>query len=455
MSGLKSFLDTLNQFVWGIPMMVLLFGTHLLFTVRLKVPQRKIGKALRLSVTEDEGSEGEMSQFGALATALAATLGTGNIIGVSMAVALGGPGAVLWCWLTGLFGMATKYGEALLSVKYRERDRNGGYMGGPMYVMEKVLHRKALAVVFSLFAAFAAFGTGCSVQANAIAGVMETAFHVKPFITGLVILSLAAVVILGGTKKITGVCEKLIPFMAVFYLGGSAALLYINRGYLASALRLIVTAAFTPRAAAGGFVGTTVIQAARQGIARGLFSDESGLGTAPMAAAGARTRNPVRQALVAMTGTFWDTVVFCAVTGLVIVSSMLHKPELFAGLTDGALAEQSFGLMNRYGHVIFAVSLIVFAFATILGWCFYGERAVSYLFGESAVKYYRLLYLAAAFGGAVASMGVIWKISDLLNGLMAVPNLICLLGLQRVIAAETDYYLWSGWLEEDAAAKKA
>ncbi|MCI8466104.1 MAG: alanine:cation symporter family protein [Lachnospiraceae bacterium] len=448
MNGLKSLLDNLNSMVWGLPMMVLLFGVHLLLTVRLRMPQRKIWKALRLSVTEEEGEEGGMSPFAALATALAATLGTGNIIGVSMAVAMGGPGAVFWCWLTGVFGMATKYGESLLAVKYRERDGQGSYVGGPMYVMKTALHSKFLAVLFSVFAAFAAFGTGCSVQANAISSVMETAFHVKPAITGTIICALAAVVILGGAKKITGVCERLIPFMAVFYLGGSMALLYINRAYVIPALRLIVTAAFTPRAAAGGFVGSTVMQAARQGIARGLFSDESGLGTAPMAAAGARSKNPVRQALVSMTGTFWDTVVFCAVTGIVIVSSMLHQPELFAGISGGDLAEASFGLMNGFGHVIFAVSLVIFAFATILGWSFYGERAVAYLFGEGSLNYYRICYLVAVFAGSVTSMGVVWGLSDLLNGLMAVPNLICLLLLQKTIVKETNHYLWGGRLDE-------
>ncbi len=429
-------------------MMVLLLGTHLLFTIRLKVPQRKLFTALRLSVTEDEGSEGEMSQFGALATALAATLGTGNIIGVSMAVAMGGPGAVFWCWLTGLLGMATKYAESLLSVKYRVREQDGTYTGGPMYVMENVLGRRFLAAVFALFAALAAFGTGSSVQANAISNVMETAFHVKPAVTGMILTALAALVILGGARAVGKVCEKLIPFMAVFYLGGSLALLWINRDFLLEALELIVRSAFTSRAAAGGFVGSTVMQAARQGIARGLFSDESGLGTAPMAAAGARSRNPVRQALVSMTGTFWDTVVFCAVTGLVVVSSMLHAPELFAGLSGGELAEQSFGLMDRYGHVIFAVSLVVFAFATILGWSFYGERAAVYLFGKESLRFYRLCYLAAVFAGAAASMEVIWKLSDLFNGLMAVPNLVCLLLLQKTVVKETDHYLWGGRLDE-------
>lgn len=429
-------------------MMLLLMGVHLLLTLRLRGPQRKILKALRLSVTEEDGAEGGMSPFAALATALAATLGTGNIIGVSMAVALGGPGAVFWCWLTGVFGMATKYGESLLSVRYRRRSGSGGYLGGPMYVMETALHSKPLALIFSALAAFAAFGTGCSVQANAIGRVMETAFQVKPAVTGVLISALAAVVILGGAKKIAGVCEKLIPFMAVFYLGGCAALLYINRAFVLPAIRLIVAAAFTPRAAAGGFVGSTVLQAARQGIARGLFSDESGLGTAPMAAAGARAKNSVRQALVSMTGTFWDTVVFCAVTGIVIVSSMLHRPEAFAGISGGDLAEAAFGLMNGFGHVIFAVSLVIFAFATILGWSFYGEQAVSYLFGERALKYYRLLYLASVFAGAVTSMGVVWALSDLLNGLMALPNLICLLLLQKVIVKETDHYLWSGRLDE-------
>ena len=429
-------------------MMLLLFGTHFLFTIRLKAPQRKLFTALRLSVKDDEKGEGEVSQFRALATALAATLGTGNIIGVSMAVAMGGPGAVFWCWLTGLLGMATKYAEALLSAKYRVRRRDGSYTGGPMYVMERVLKNRPMAVCFSLFAALAAFGTGSGVQANAISGVMEASFHVRPSVTGLLLTVLAAVVILGGAKAVGRACEGLIPFMAVFYLSGCFALLWINRAFLLPALSLIAGSAFSPRAAAGGFVGSTVLLAARHGIARGLFSDESGLGTAPMAAAGARSRNPARQALVAMTGTFWDTVVVCAVTGVVIVSSMLHAPELFSGLSGGELAEQSFGLMNRFGQMIFAVSLVVFAFATILGWSFYGEQAAVWLWGKRRLPYYRLFYLAAVFFGAAVPAGTIWRLSDLFNGLMAVPNLICLLLLQRVIVKETDHYLWGGGLDE-------
>lgn len=455
MNMLEKFLDICNNFVWGIPMMVLLFGTHLLFSFRLRMPQRKLLTAVRLSVSEDGENEGEggMSPFESLATALAATLGTGNIIGVSMAVSLGGPGAVFWCWLTGFFGMATKYAESLLSVKYRTKDHEGTYIGGPMYVMERVLHCKEMAVIFSAFTVLVSFGTGCSVQANAIGNVMETAFHIKPVVTGIIITALAAAVILGGAKAVSRACERLIPFMAVFYLSGCMVLLFINRAYLIPACRLIVTAAFTPRAAMGGFTGSTVLLAARHGIARGLFSDESGLGTAPMAAAGARSRNPVRQALAAMTGTFWDTVVFCAVTGIVIVSSMLHVPELFEGLTDGQLAEQSFGLMNQFGHVIFAVSLVVFAFATILGWSFYGEKAAFYLFGKKSIRYYRFFYLASAFTGTVVSMGMIWKVSDLLNGLMAVPNLVCLLFLQQVIIKETNYFLWEGHLDEKTGEK--
>ena len=447
MSRINQLLDTWNGLVWGIPMMALLFGTHLLFTVWLKVPQRKLLTALRLSVAPEEGEEG-MRPFEALATALAATLGTGNIIGMSMAVAIGGPGAVFWCWLTGIFGMATKYGESLLSIKYRIRDGQGGFRGGPMYVMEQALRFRKLAAVFAVFAAAAAFGTGCSVQANAISGTMESAFHIPPLVTGGILTALTAAVILGGAGAVSKACEKLIPFMAVVYLAGCGVLLVINRAFLVPALKLIVTAAFSPGAAAGGFVGSTMLTAARQGIARGLFSDESGLGTAPMAAAAAGSRNPVRQALAAMTGTVWDTVVFCAVTGIVIVSSMLHMPELFAGLSQGELAEQSFGIMNQFGHMIFALSLVIFAFATILGWSFYGEQAVIYLSGSRRLFHYRMLYLAAVFAGAAASMGVIWKIADLLNGLMAVPNLICLLLLRKTVVKETDYYLWGGHLDE-------
>lgn len=419
--------------------MALLFGTHLFLSARLRFPQRRLGRAIRLSVTEEAGAEGEVSPFGALATALAATLGTGNIVGVALAVSVGGPGAVFWCWITGVFGMATKYAESLLSVKYRRRTGGGGFTGGPMYVMEKRFSTRLPAVLFSLFAIAASFGTGSSVQSNAIGEVLANGGGIPFWITGIVVTALAGVVILGGAKKVTKVCEGLIPAMAALYLGGAAALLVICRRELFPALSLIMKSAFSFRPAAGGIAASLGFRAAREGIARGLFSDESGLGTAPMAAAAAKTTSPVRQALAAMTGTFWDTVVFCAVTGILVVAAMLHAPQIVSSAEAGNLAEQAFGLMGTVGNLVFLVSLTAFAFATILGWNFYGEQAVRYLFPESrrGILVYRLLYLAAVFCGTVVPMGLVWRLSDLFNGLMAVPNLIVLLLMQKEIAEET------------------
>lgn len=449
MESLEMLLQKCSDFIWGVPMIVLLFGTHIFLTIRLKVPQMHIGKAVRLSVTVDEGSKGDITQFGALATALAATIGTGNIVGVSTAVALGGPGAVAWCWLTGVFGMATKYGEALLSVKYRQKDEDGSFVGGPMYVMEHGMGTKWLAVIFAFFAMCATFGAGCTVQANAVSGILKSTFHIPLVISGGLIVALTAFVVLGGVKKIARVCEKLVPFMALFYIVSSIVILIMNREYVLPAFALIGNAFFAPRAAMGGFVGSTIITASRYGIARGLFSNESGLGTAPIAAACAQTKNPVRQALVSMTGTFWDTVVVCAVTGLVIVTSMLHVPELFEGAADGQLVERAFALLGNHGNGVLAVALVTFAFTTILGWCFYGEKAVEYLFGKKGIKYYRAAFLIMLFVGSVVSLGVIWKFADLVNGLMAFPNLICLLALNGILVKETRHYLWENNLEEE------
>lgn len=439
MEKLEILLTACSDFVWGVPLMALLFGSHLFFTVRLRFPQRKLARAIRLSVTEETGAEGEVSPFGALATALAATLGTGNIVGVALAVSIGGPGAVFWCWITGVFGMATKYAESFLAVKYRKRTKTGGFAGGPMYVMEKRFSTKLPAVLFSLFTIAASFGTGSSVQSNAIGEVLGHGGEIPFWIIGMAITIPAGAVILGGAKKITRVCQGLIPAMAALYLGGAAALLVICRKELLPALSLILKSTFSFRPAAGGLAVSLGFKAAREGIARGLFSDESGLGTAPMAAAAAKTSSPVNQALAAMTGTFWDTVVFCAVTGILVVAAMLHAPQIVSVTEPGNLAEQAFGLMGRTGNLVFLISLTAFAFATILGWNFYGEQAVRYLFPESrcGILIYRLFYLASVFCGAIVPMRLVWQLSDLFNGLMAVPNLLVLLLMQKEITEET------------------
>ena len=435
----------ISNFLWGWPMIILLLGTHLFLTVRLRFPQRKILTAIKLSVKRDEGAKGDVSQFGALATALAATIGTGNIIGVATAVALGGPGAVLWCWLTGVFGISTKYAEGLLAIKSRVKREDGSMLGGPMYALERGLGWKWMAVLFALFTAIAAFGIGNTVQANAIATLTNETYGISPYITGAVLCLLAGAVIIGGVKSIARVCTMLVPFMAIFYVVGCIIILFMNSHYVWPAICLICEAAFTPEAAGGGFIGTTVMMAARFGIARGLFSNESGMGSAPIVAAAAQTRNPVRQALVSASGTFWDTVVICALTGIVIVSSILAFPDI--DYSNGAvLTKMAFSKIPYIGAPLLTIGLLTFAFSTILGWSYYGERAAEYLGAKHS--YYRVLYIIALFIGSVVSLDIVWNIADCMNALMAIPNLLSLLFLSGVIVRETNKYLWSNRLDE-------
>ena len=447
METLTNLLARASTWLWGWPMIVLLLGTHLFLTIRLRVPQRKILTAIRLSVTRDHGAKGDVSQFGALATSLAATIGTGNIIGVATAVALGGPGAVLWCWLTGVLGISTKYAEGLLAIKYRVRTANGEMLGGPMYALERGLGMRWLAVLFCVFTAVAAFGIGNTVQANSIALLVDEACGLSPHVTGAVVSLLVALVILFGVKGIARVCTGLVPFMALFYVLGCLYILWLNSAYLWESLRLIVSSAFSARAAGGGFAGTTVMLAARYGIARGLFSNESGLGSAPIVAAAAQTRNPVRQALVSSTGTFWDTVVICALTGLVLVSSVIAHPDIDY-TQGGALTKAAFGKIPVVGTAILTVGILTFAFSTILGWSYYAEKAVEYLGGKRWIKFYRVLWIAAIYAGSVMNLSVVWNLADGMNALMAVPNLVSLLLLSGVAASETRRYLWNNRLDE-------
>jgi len=453
MDALNDFFATLSGYLWGWPMIILLLGTHIFLTFRLGVPQRKLITAIRLSVSRDKGSTGDVSQFGALATALAATIGTGNIVGVATAVALGGPGAVLWCWLSGVFGMATKYGEGLLAIKYRVKAKDGRMLGGPMYALERGLGWKWLAVLFALFTALASFGIGNTVQANAISTIAQESYGIPVWLTGGGVCLLTALVLLGGIKSIARVCSALVPFMAFFYVIGCIYILIVNGQYVWPAIKLICESAFTPQAAGGGFVGTTVIIAARMGIARGLFSNESGLGSAPIVAAAAQTRNPVRQALVSSTGTFWDTVVICAFTGLVIVSSILAHPDISA--SDGAaLTKAAFSKIPYVGKPLLSFGLLTFAFTTILGWCYYGERAVEYLKGKRWMLAYRILFVAMVFVGSIISLDIVWNAADCMNALMAIPNLISLLLLSGVIARETKHYLYENRLDDHAPDHK-
>ena len=436
-------INAVDEAVWGWPMILLLLGTHLVMTVCTGGIQKKLGTAIRLSFTPDPDAEGEVSQFGALVTALASTIGTGNIIGVGTAIVLGGPGAVLWCWLTGVFGIATKYAESLIAVKYRVKTKDGRMQGGAMYALERGLHMKWLGLVFAFLAAFASFGIGCATQVNAIATVCEANLGIPVWPVGLIVAAFTAAIIFGGIKSIAQVCEKLVPFMALFYCIGCLIILGINHDFLIPALQTIVVMAFRPGAAAGGLVGGGLMLALHYGVARGLFSNESGMGSAPIAAAAAQTRNPVRQALVSSTGTFWDTVVVCAMTGLVLVTSILKNPEIdmAAAGNGGTLTTLAFDQIPYLGPVILVLGIILFAFSTVLGWAYYGERCVEYCFGHKALIPYRILYIAVAAIAPVVALDLVWTIADILNAFMAVPNLIAVLLLIPVIRRETKKYL--------------
>lgn len=439
MEALDQFLTKVSGWAWGPPMLALLFGTHLFLTFRLKGIQRYIGKAIRLSVTRSDEQEGDISHFGSLATALAATVGVGNLAGVATAVASGGPGAVLWMWLTGVFGIATKYAEALLAVKYRVTTEDGRTVGGPMYALERGLNAKWLGILFAAFAAVAAFGIGNMVQANTIAEALDASMLKIPHaVCGLVLATLTGITILGGIRSIARVCEALVPFMALFYVLGCLALLIMNASAIPDTIMTILRSAFTGEAAVGGFLGAGMKEAVRFGIARGLFSNESGLGSAPIVAAAAKTRNPVRQALVSSTGTFWDTVVICLMTGLVIVNSGHWRD----GLTGIELTRRAFADLSTFGPLVLSVGLITFVFSTILGWSYYGERACEYLLGRWAIRPYQILWVIAVFVGSVVEVPMVWNFADIANALMAIPNLIALLLLSGVVVAETRKYLW-------------
>lgn len=440
-----SIIQSVDDFVWGWGMIALLLGTHIFMTLRTGIIQRKtILKGIPLSVSKEDGADGEVSQFGALATALASTIGTGNIIGVGTAIALGGPGAVLWCWLTGVFGIATKYSESLIAVKYRVKTPDGRMQGGAMYALERGLNMKWLGMIFAVFAGFASFGIGCATQVNAIAEVCNSNLGIEPWIIGIVIAVLTAFVIFGGIKSIAGVCEKLVPFMAAFYVLGCLVILGINHSYVIPAVGTICRLAFADQGAVvGGLVGGGLRYAIQYGVARGLFSNESGMGSAPIAAAAAKTKNPVRQALVSSTGTFWDTVVVCLMTGLVLVSTLMKHPEIGAGeIADGGkLTTYAFAQIPYVGPFILVVGIITFAYSTILGWAYYGERCVEYFSGKIGLIPYRVLYIFVALIAPVLMLDLVWKIADILNALMAIPNLIAVLLLSPVIVRETKKYI--------------
>lgn len=462
MNSLAAFIETINQYLWGMPMIVLLFGTHLFMTWKTGFIQRKTPLAIRLSLTRDPDSSGDISPFAALSTSLASTLGTGNIIGVGTAIALGGPGAVFWCWLTGVFGMATTYAESLIAVKYRVRTKDGTMLGGAMYALERGLNMRWLGVLFACFGVLTSFGIGCGVQVNAIAVIIDSSvrsavkgtssffarlLEIRPdsicLIVGIVTGFITCMVILGGVRSIARVCEKLVPFMALSYLAGCFIILFLNRSFLGKSVSLILSSAFgSPRTMAGGLVGSGMMLAARYGIARGLFTNEAGMGSAPIIAAAARTPNPVRQALIASTATFWDTVVVCLITGLVLVSSILRGGAVsWDTLSGGELTTAAFSQIPYIGRPILIFGIITFAYATILGWSYYGERCLEYLFGKISLFPYRFLWILVLVFAPVVRLELIWSISDTLNALMAVPNLLAVLMLSGTIAKDTRYYL--------------
>lgn len=459
MEMFNQFVSTINGFVWGPVMLCLLVGTHVFLTIRTKGIQRKVFHAIRLSITPDKEASGDVSGFGALATAMAATIGTGNIVGVATAVGIGGPGAVFWVWLTGLFGMATKYSEAVLSIKYRVRAKDGSFIGGPMYALERGLGQKWLGILFAVFTAIACFGIGNMTQGNSIAESVQNTFGISKTITGVILTIITGLCILGGVKSIAKVCEKLVPFMAGFYILGCFIILILNIEYIPDTFSVILRSAFNPSAAGGGFVGVSVMTCIRYGVARGLFTNESGLGSAPIVDAAAATRNPSRQGLISMSGVFWDTIVVCLMTGLVLVSTMLRDPVGMDGLVGAELTSAAFGTIPTVGPIVLTIGLITFAWSTILGWSYYGERAWVYLCGMKAVKPFRIAWTLVVFVGCAAALEVVWNVADTLNACMAFPNLIALLGLSGIVASETKKYVWdkdaemgglTKWMEDEA-----
>lgn len=463
MELITTIIDETDSFLWGWFMIILLLGTHLFITIRTKFMQRKTLTAIKLSVTKDPESDGDISPFQALATALASTIGTGNIIGVGTAIALGGPGAVFWCWITGVLGIATKYAESLLAVKYRVKTKDGRMLGGAMYALERGLKMKWLGILFAVFALVASFGIGSGVQVNAISSIMNSTFNgsgelvwnifgyevsAVSAIVGIIVSVITAIVIFGGIKVISRVCELLVPAMAAFYVIGCIIILVMNFSYLGDAVMLILKSAFTPTAAGGGFIGSSIMLAARYGIARGLFSNESGMGSAPIVASAAQSRNSVRQALISSTGTFWDTVVVCLMTGLVLVSSILKHPVHFAGAEGGQLTYNAFQQIPIVGTPILVIGILSFAYSTILGWSYYGERCVEYLFGRRGMVPYKLIFVFVLLIGPVISLDIVWSLSDIFNALMAIPNLVAIILLSNVVVKETNHYLYGNRLNE-------
>lgn len=442
MNHFHSLLQIIDNFVWGPPLLILLVGTGVYFTFRLGLIQfRHLPTALKMVFSKDKSAaEGDVSSFAALCTALSATIGTGNIVGVATAIKLGGPGALFWMWLAALFGMATKYAECLLAVKYRKVDDKGQMIGGPMYYLQYGVGSKVLAVMFAIFAlGVACFGIGTFPQVNAIIDASEISFGVSREISAVVLTLLVAFVTLGGIQSIAKVAGKVVPTMALFYIIACVSVIVMNADRLVEAVELVLVSAFTSTAATGGFLGASIMLAIQSGIARGVFSNESGLGSAPMAAAAAKTDSCVKQGLISMTGTFFDTIIICTMTGLALILTGAWQSDYSgAAMTTYAFAQ---GLnSDTLGPILVSIGLMFFAFTTILGWNYYGERCVVYLFGTKAVLVYKLVFVALVASGAFLQLDMIWLIADIVNGLMAIPNLIGLIALRKVIVEETRNY---------------
>lgn len=437
METLNNVISSISSFVWGVPMLTLLVGTGLYLTIRLKGMQFwALGHALRLIFVKEKGAKGDISHFSALTTALAATVGIGNIVGVATAISFGGPGAVFWMWVTGLVGMATKYSEAILAVKYREEGKHG-FKGGPMYYIAKGANLPKLGAIFALFTILASFGIGNMSQSNAVAKALDTQFAVPSWVTGIILLTITSFVILGGIKSIGKTTSFLIPFMIAIYLVTAFAIIFTNLDKVGNAFSLIFYHAINPISATGGFAGAAVAAAIRYGLARGVFSNESGLGSAPIAAAAAKTKDPVTQALVSMTQTFIDTIIVCTITAIIILMS----PVWQQGVDAGELTLKSFEFfLGDTGAIIIVIATILFGYSTILGWSYYGERAFEYLFGHKSIRLYRIVFVSFILIGAMLKLDLVWNFSDVANGLMAIPNLIGLLLLSNVVASETKRY---------------
>lgn len=432
MNSLLNILKELNSFLWGGPMLFLLFGTHLYFTFRLGFIQKDIKHGIKLSLSSEEDASGNASSFSTLTTTLAATLGTGNIVGISTAIALGGPGAVFWCWLTGIFGMATTYAECYLSLVYRRKNKDGSYTGGPMYALEDGLKCKPLGIIFAVCTLLVAFGMGCSTQSRAITDAVKL-LGISPYISGILTAFVIGLAIIGGVRTVQKVCMRLVPAMAGFYILSCLIILFLNRQYLFETVSIIFTSAFTPGAIAGGLIGGSFKVAARYGISRGLFTNEAGLGSAAIPACDSRSSNPKNQALVSMSSTFWDTVIMCAITGLVIISTVLKNPTSIIGLSYSELTNAAFAEIPYIGVPLLNFSLVAFAAATLIGWSYFGEKAIVYLFGTNGISTYRLIYIVMIFFGSILSLDIIWESADLLNALMVIPNLIALFALRKHI----------------------